>query len=162
MARHRSAPPVAEGKATAPIATAALAYAARGWSVVPIEARGKRPLVAWRGLQQRIADPAEIGRWYRHWPGANVGIVTGRTSGLVVIDIDPALGGDSSLEAIEAAHGPLRPTVEAYTRGGGRHLYYAHPGVATPNRVAPLPGIDVRGDGGCVVAPPSVRPSGSR
>lgn len=144
------------------VAEAAHAYAARGWSVIPMQARGKRPLVVWREFQQRIADAEEIDRWFRHWPEANLGLVTGRISGLVVVDVDAAHGGPDSVAALEALHGPLPPTVEAATGGGGRHLYYAHPGMAVANRVGLRPGIDLRGDGGCVVAPPSVHPSGRR
>ena len=140
----------------------ALAYAARGWSVIPIEARGKRPLAAWLEFQSRRATPEEIATWYGRWPDANVGIVTGRVSDLLVVDIDARHGGAASLAAIESEHGPVARTVQAATGGGGRHYYFAHPGVAVPNRVALVPGIDLRGDGGCVVAPPSIHPSGRR
>lgn len=144
------------------IAAAALAYAARGWSVIPIAPREKRPLVSWREFQQRATTPDEIGHWFRHWPDANVGIVTGRVSGLVVVDVDRRHGGVESVAAAEADFGALPVTVEAATGGGGRHLYFAHPGGTVANRVAMRPGIDLRGDGGCVVAPPSVHPSGAR
>jgi hypothetical protein len=83
-------------------------------------------------------------------------------SAIVVVDIDLQHGGPASVAVAEAVHGPLPATVEAATGGGGRHLYYAHPGTTVANRVAVRPGIDVRGDGGCVVAPPSVHPSGRR
>jgi hypothetical protein len=141
---------------------AALGYLRRGWSAIPIERRGKRPLVAWLEFQDRAATPAEVEEWFARWPGANVGIVTGHVSGLVVLDVDPAHGGADSLARLEAAHGPLPVTVEALTGGGGRHLYFAHPGGQVGNRVGLHPGIDLRGDGGCVVAPPSVHPSGRR
>lgn len=150
------------GAAPAAIAEAAHAYAARGWSVIPMQARGKRPLVVWREFQQRIAGADEIDRWFRHWPDANLGIVTGRISGLVAVDVDARHGGPDSVAELEALHGPLPATVEAATGGGGRHLYYAHPGQPVANRVGLRPGIDLRGDGGCVVAPPSVHPSGRR
>ena len=140
----------------------ALAYTARGWSVIPIEARGKRPLVAWLEFQSRRATPEEIATWYGRWPDANVGIVTGRVSNLLVVDIDARHGGASSLAAIESEHGAVARTVQAETGGGGRHYYFAHPGGTVPNRVALVPGIDLRGDGGCVVAPPSIHPSGRR
>lgn len=140
---------------------AAHAYAARGWSVLPIEPRGKRPLVAWTGLQRRIADRAEIDAWFNQWPDANVGIVTGGISRLVVVDVDAQHGGLASLAATEREHGALPPTVEAITGGGGRHLYFAS-SRAIHNRVGILPGIDLRAEGGCVVAPPSVHPSGRR
>ncbi len=144
------------------IEAAALAYAARGWSVIAMQPQGKRPLVAWRDFQQRRASADEIARWFQRWPDANVGIVTGRLSGIVVVDVDLRHGGPDSIAEAESAQGRLPPTVEAATGGGGRHLYYAHPGTTVANRVALRPGIDLRGDGGCVVAPPSVHPSGRR
>jgi hypothetical protein len=146
----------------ATVHAAALAYAARGWSVLPIEPRGKRPLLPWLELQQRIAAAGEIDGWFERWPDANVGVVTGRVSGLVVIDVDPRHGGEPGLETAEHEHGRLPPTPEAETGGGGRHLYFAHPGVPVHNRVGLLPGVDLRADGGCVVAPPSLHPSGRR
>lgn len=154
--------PAAQTFAAAVVHEHALAYAARGWSVIPIEARGKRPLVAWLEFQSRRAMPEEIATWYGRWPEANVGIVTGRVSGLVVVDIDARHDGASSLAALESEHGPVARTVQAATGGGGRHCYFAHPGGAVPNRVGLAPGIDLRGDGGCVVAPPSIHPSGRR
>lgn len=144
------------------VGAAARRYAARGWSVIPIEPHGKRPLVAWREFQQRVATPDEVAHWATRWPDANVGIVTGRVSGLVVVDVDPRHGGDLALARWQAAHGALPATVEAVTGGGGRHLYFAHPGGTVGNRAGLRPGIDLRGDGGCVVAPPSLHPSGRR
>lgn len=141
---------------------AALAYAERHWSVVPIVARGKRPLVRWMPYQQDRADPRQIRDWFRHWPEANVGIVTGIVSGLVVLDIDPGHGGDRSLAALERRHAPMPRTVEAITGSGGRHLYFRHPQGIVRNKVGLAPGVDLRGDGGLVVAPPSLHPSGGR
>jgi hypothetical protein len=123
--------------AAAKIEQAALAYAARGWSVVPVEPRGKRPIVAWQEFQQRVAGADEIASWFRHWPHANVAIVTGAVSGLVVLDVDPRHQGDRSLEALLLAHGPLPPTPEARTGGGGRHLYFAHPDAPGGARARP-------------------------
>jgi hypothetical protein len=145
-----------------PIRAAAHDYAARGWSVIPIEARGKRPCAAWLEFQQRVASADEIDAWFRRWPDANVGIVTGRESGLVVVDVDPRHGGLESLDGLESEYGALPLTTEAATGGGGRHLYFAHPGPNVANRVGAFPGVDLRGDGGCVVAPPSIHPSGRR
>jgi hypothetical protein len=141
---------------------AALDYLARGWSVVAVEPRAKRPLVRWEPFQRRAPAAADVAGWFERWPDANVGIVTGRVSGLVVVDVDPRHGGGAALRALERAHGALPPTVESATGGGGRHLYFAHPGGRVRNRVGLVPGIDLRGDGGVVVAPPSVHPSGRR
>jgi hypothetical protein len=144
------------------IRDAALAYRARGWSVIPVRPREKRPLMPWQLYQQQLPTLDEIERWYARWPEANVGIVTGALSGLVVVDVDPRHGGDDSLKTWQREHGRLPRTVEARSGGGGRHLYFAHPGGIVHNRVAFLPGVDLRGDGGLIVAPPSVHPSGRR
>jgi hypothetical protein len=127
-----------------------------------MEARGKRPLVPWLDFQQRRAAQSEIEEWFERWPSANVGLVTGRISGIVVLDVDPRHGGLESLAGLEAEHGPLPRTVEALTGGGGRHIYFAHSGAELANRVNLRPGIDLRADGGCVVAPPSLHRSGHR
>ena len=86
--------------------------------------------------------------------------MTGAVSSLVVVDVDPSHGGDDSLAALEQAHGPLPDTIKAATGGGGVHVYFAHPGGLVHNKVGLVAGIDLRGDGGFVVAPPSVHPSG--
>ncbi len=140
--------------------TVALSYLHRRWSVIPMRPREKRPLIKWMAYQQRLATEAEVEGWYRRWPQANVGIVTGAVSGLVVLDIDAGHGGEQSLAEWQREHGPLPQTVEAATGGGGRHLYFRHPGGVLHNRAGLLPGIDLRGDGGCVVAPPSIHSSG--
>jgi hypothetical protein len=95
-------------------------------------------------------------------PDAGVGIVTGAVSGLVVVDVDLRHGGDVSLEGLEREHGRIPTTVECRTGGGGRHLYFTHPGGLIRNKVGLAPGVDLRGDGGYVVAPPSVHSSGVR
>ena len=91
---------------------------------------------------------------------ANIGIVTGIVSRLVVLDIDPRHDGDDALILLQRKHGPLPHTVEALTGGGGRHVYFLHPGKPMHNKVGLVAGIDLRADGGLVVAPPSVHPSG--
>lgn len=141
---------------------AALRYRARGWSVLPFRAGEKRPQIAWERYQSAPAPEATIRSWFRRWPNANVGVVTGQVSNLIVIDIDPRHGGEQSLHRLEARYGHLPATIEARTGGGGRHLYFAHPGELVHNRAGLAPGIDLRGDGGCIVAPPSLHPSGGR
>jgi hypothetical protein len=148
---------------------AALAYAARGWPVHPLHDvvrgrcscgrpgcahAGKHPrLTAW----QRVAttDPGTIRDLWKRSPDANVAIVTGARSGIVVPDVDPRHGGDAMLAELEARYDPLPETPTSLTGGGGRHPLLAHPGGVVPNRVGLWPGIDLRGDGGFIVAPPS-------
>lgn len=139
---------------------AALDYARLGWSVIPIEPKGHRPLIPWQVHQGRRADIPEIGEWFRRWPEANLGVVTGVVSGIVVLDLDPARGGDASLELLQQRHGALPETVAARTGGDGRQLYFAHPGEILRNRVGLIPGGDLRGDGGYVVVPPSLHAAG--
>jgi hypothetical protein len=151
--------------------TAALQFIASGWPVLPVHAiregrctcgkldcasPGKHPFGALvpRGLKEGSTDEATIRRWWTHQPGANVGVLTGAPSGLVVLDVDPRHGGDERLAELERQHGPLPRTIEAATGGGGRHLFFVHPGRRVPSRPI-APGLDVKGDGGYVVAPPS-------
>ncbi len=143
------------------IRRAALSYVRRRWSVVPIRARGKMPLVTWEVHQERRAKQTEIEQWFRRWPDANVGIVTGEISNLVVLDVDPVHGGADSLRDLERRYGVLPVTAQAITGGGGRHFYFAFPLRHLSNRTGLAPGLDLRADGGIVVAPPSVHPSGT-
>jgi Bifunctional DNA primase/polymerase, N-terminal/Primase C terminal 1 (PriCT-1) len=158
-ARHRKAE---RGTAAISVVEAAKRYLARGWSVLPLRARDKRPLIPWEHLQSERPSPDDVEAWFRRRPDANLGIVTGEISNLVVLDIDPKHGGDNSLERLEKRFSPLPATVEAMTGGGGRHLYFAHPGGLVRNRAGLVQGIDLRGDGGYIVAPPSIHPSGRR
>ena len=139
----------------------ALAYAKIGFRVFPVQPRDKIPLgkAAPHGCLDATTDAAKIKAWWTEHPQANVGIACG--SGLLVVDIDPATGGDESLDMLELEHGklPLTPTV--LTGGGGTHRYFAFTG-KVKNKVALEPGIDIRSEGAYVVAPPSVHPSGRR
>jgi len=153
----------------------ALALLGRGWSVVPVHtprdgrcscgrpdcpSPGKHPRLRWDAWQRRRPTADLVRRWWRRWPDANLGVVTGDVSGVIVVDVDPRSGGDGSLEGLEAGYGPLPATVEAQTGGGGRHLYLRCPGrPVVPRPVAP--GLDLKGDGGLVVAPPSLHVSGA-
>jgi hypothetical protein len=135
---------------------AAIAYVRRGWRVFPVA--GKLPrLVAWP--VQATTDEATVRRWWGTWPTADIGIATG--GGLVVVDVDPRHGGDSSLADLERHHGPLPDTPRVLTGGGGVHVYLAVEQLIG-NRAGLAPGLDLRGDGGFVVAPPSKHASGRR
>jgi hypothetical protein len=104
-----------------------------------------------------------IQSWWGRWPEANIGLITGEGSGLVVLDVDPRHGGNTGIEELERQFGELPVTVEAQTGSGGRHLLFKHPGQRVPNSAGILgPGLDVRGDGGYIVVPPSLHASGRR
>ncbi len=155
---------------------AALHYAGQGRAVLPLHTPdangrcscrdtacpdvGKHPRVQ-GGLKSATTDPKVIRKWWAMWPDANVGIRTGAESGLVVLDIDVAKGGRETLDQLEAAHGSLLPTLTVETGGRGLHYYFAHPGGRVRNNAGRLgPGLDLRGDGGYVVAAPSLHRSG--
>ena len=156
---------------------AALHYATQfGWRVFPLHSvdangcscgspactgtkPGKHPRTA-RGCLDATTDPEQIRQWWTQWPDANVGVATG--GGLVVVDIDPRHGGDDGLDELVARLGKLPDTVEALTGSKGRHIYLRAPeGVEIRNSASTLaPGVDVRGEGGYVVAAPSSHVSG--
>jgi hypothetical protein len=141
---------------------AALAYAGMGFAIFPCASRGKVPLTA-RGVKDASKDPEVIRALWRAHPSANVGIATGAISGVVVLDIDPRHGGDDTLETLQARHNRLPETPLVLTGGGGLHYYFKHPGVAVSNSAGRVgPGIDIRGDGGYVIAPRSIHESGNR
>lgn len=127
--------------------------------------QGKHPLgkLVPNGLKDATLDPSVAAQWWALYPDANLGAVTGRRAGVVVVDIDFAAGGDATAADLEAAHAPFPATWAVETGGGGLHLWCAHPGLTVPNSAGKVgPGVDVRGDGGYVVAPPSRHRSGDR
>lgn len=130
---------------------AALAYAERGWPVLPL--RGKRPATQ-HGVHDASTNTEVIIKRFAKNP--NVGIQTGQASGLVVIDIDPRNGGDATLDELIECYGPLPETLTAETGGGGFHLVYRYPGGRLKGKLGA--GIDVKSNGGYIVAPPSVHP----
>lgn len=141
---------------------AAQTYVAHGWPVFPLKPKGKEPLTQ-HGYKDATIDGHLVENWLKRWPNANVGLPTGRKSGIIVLDVDPRNGGDESLAALEAQHGPLPRTVEARTGSGGRHLLFRHPGGEVRCSAGQLgPGLDIKGDGGYVVISPSVHPNGNR
>jgi putative DNA primase/helicase len=140
---------------------AAMGYAARGWRVFPLAARAKTPRTA-HGCLDATTDAEIIAGWWGRWPDAGVGIATGAASGLVVLDVDPAHGGEESLEELRERYGDLANTPVCLTGGGGTHFYFLHPGGTIRNAagLGGFAGIDLRGDGGYVCAPPTRHPSG--
>jgi DNA-binding MarR family transcriptional regulator len=103
-------------------------------------------------------DEAVIRGWWSAWPDANVGLATG--NGLVVLDVDPRNGGLTSITATQQANGALPATVRVLTGGGGEHLYYRAPGQVRGGQGLLGSGIDIKGEGGYVIAPPSLHESG--
>ena len=148
----------------------ALYYISRGWRVIPLHkitdgkctcgkvdcsSPGKHPLTA-NGTKDASIDPEQIRLWFEN-TDCNIGVCAGETSGLVVLDIDPAHGGDEALKALPE----LPDTIECTTGGKGRHLYFKHPGGDIRNSAGTIgKGLDIRGHNGYVVCPPSNHISG--
>lgn len=102
-----------------------------------------------------------VERWWTDNPDAMIGVPTGERIGAWVLDIDPRHDGNDTLAALEQEYGELPSTRTATTASGGRHFYFSHvPGVRNRGNLGP--GIDVRGDGGYVIAPGSVTAAGGR
>jgi hypothetical protein len=144
---------------------AALRYAEQGRPVFPVAPGGKVPAIpraeGGQGFKDATTDPDQIRAWWQRWPNANVGMPTGKASGLVVLDVDARAGGYGSLAVLEAGREGL-VTLEAATPGGGAHLYFTAPDVELRNSAGKLgEGLDIRADGGYVVLPPSERPEGA-
>jgi len=123
---------------------------------------GKHPITA-QGFKDASIDPERIHAWWGRHPDANVGIPTGPPSRLLVVDIDEGTGWESA-DRIEAEGDLFSSTRVVKTGGGGLHLYFHYPeGMTIRNSTGKLaPGIDVRADGGYVIAPPSLHRSGNR
>lgn len=139
----------------------ALYYARRGWQVFALAPGQKIPRKGTRGVLDATTDEDVIANWWRAVPDANIGIACGAASDLLVIDIDPRHDGDKSFEALKAIHGDVPPTVAVATGGGGDQLYFRHVDGLSSGAGRLGKGIDHRGTGGYVVAPPSLHPSGN-
>lgn len=139
---------------------AALAYAARGWPVIPIELDSKAPMAKLvpNGVAHATTDPEVITYWWTRRRSANIGIACSK---FLVTDIDPRNGGDAQLEALLEQHGPLPTTPTARTGGGGTHYLFARPPVGLAGKLAP--GIDlVSGARRYILAAPSIVSSGKQ
>jgi hypothetical protein len=138
----------------------ALALARKNLRVFPCMPRDKRPACP-NGVKDASADPDVIARWWQARPDCNVAVATGAVSGVFAVDVD-GMDGELGLRRLEAEHGALPATVEAIT-GAGRHLYFKMPQLPVRNSAGRIAtGIDVRGDGGYIIAPPSIHPGGRR
>lgn len=161
-----------------PLVEFAQQYARRGWPVLPLhtvdgdvcscgtiacKSPGKHPRIP-DGVHGASTNRAQIAGWWHRWPDANVGIATGRASGIWVLDIDPRNGGDAAWAAACRAGGGYNASSEATTvvatGGGGYHIYFAYPSGGGVSNGKFAAGIDVKSDGGYVVAPPSSHASG--
>lgn len=150
----------------------ALKYWTMGWSVIPIHtikkgkcscgsancnSPGKHPRPdGWTAYQKRRPTKAEVKAWWKKWPDANIAVITGKISGIVVIDVDDTKQYKPMFDRAKTAR-------TATTGSGGKHLFYQYPDNVEllGNRAGFIKGVDFRGDGGYVVLPPSNHKSGN-
>jgi hypothetical protein len=141
--------------APATLLKAALAVARNGKPVFPCRPGGKEPLTR-RGHINATTDPRKIHMWWKRWPNANIGIPTGKRSGILVVDHDIYKEATASLEEVEAILGPVSKGVAIATGSGGRQYVFRYPeGSNIRNATDVLPGVDIRGEGGYILAPGS-------
>lgn len=125
---------------------------ALGWRTFPLAAGSKIPPAGSRGFLEAMTDPIGVSAAFHNVPRANIGIATG--NGLLVVDIDPRHGGFESIASMKASGRSFPQCPVAKTGNGGRHLYFAI-SYTVKCRTGIWPGIDIKADGGYVVAPPS-------
>jgi Bifunctional DNA primase/polymerase, N-terminal len=133
-------------------------YAARRLPVFPCVLRDKIPITR-RGFHDATTNPATIERWWRA-KAYNIGIPTGAASGVWVVDTDPRHDGDVNLRRLEAEHGPLPHSWQSISGSGGTHDWFKYTGPIQSSAGRIAPGIDVRCDGGYIIAPPSIHECG--
>jgi hypothetical protein len=138
----------------------ALRLAARGLAVFPCKPRDKTPATA-HGLKDATTDAGVIRQWWQQEPYFNIAVATGAVSRVFAVDID-GLDAEFELRKLEAENGELPATVASIT-ARGRHLFFSWPDRPVRNSAGKVaPGIDIRGEGGYAIVPPSVHPSGRR
>jgi hypothetical protein len=139
----------------------ARSYAVGGMQSFPCKPHDKTPLVRWADVAT-TEDNMLLGWWDTN-PTANIAIATGKRSGIVVLDVDLDHDGYESLQTLQDVYGRLPETPVVLTGSGGEHIYFQHPGFEIRNSAGKLGrGLDIRGDGGYVVAPPSIHPNGKK
>jgi hypothetical protein len=138
----------------------AKAYAQLGWSVIPIQNNGKRSKVKWEKFQRERATENQIDRWWKKWPNANVGIITGSVSDIIVVDIDSKTGRENYIQAFGELHNTISQTSG---KPGAIHLVFKHPqDKEYANMAGIYKDVDVRADGGYIVAAPSIHANGTK
>lgn len=141
----------------------AIEYGKYGWMVFPILPKSKAPACK-GGFHDARKDPKGIAELWGNQTNFNIGIATGEISGIWALDVDPDKGGEESLTVLENKYGSLPETLISRTGGGGKHYIFKTPKhekiSCSIGKLAK--GIDIRGNGGYIAAPPSIHPNGQQ
>jgi len=130
------------------------------WSVFPLKENSKAPLTT-HGFLDSTKDENKIIEYWSKYPNANIGVETGKESGFFVLDVDSKNNGHETLEDLISQHGKLPDTIQAITGGGGSHyLFKYREGIGS--KIDIFQSIDIKGDGGYIVVPPSIHPNGNQ
>ena len=160
-----------------PMLAAALSLAGSGFSILPLHSinssstctcsrsdcahPGKHPRTE-HGYKDATTDESVIRTWWIKYPSANLAIATGTISNLLVLDVDVKSGGLESLQELENRYGSLEGHRQVTSGGGGKHFYFQAQNMQIKTKIKILPGIDLIGNSGAIVAPPSIHASGRR
>lgn len=125
-----------------------------GWAVFPVS-RNKVPCVK-RGCHAASREPDQIDAWSDEFPNANVAVACGEINGICVLDVDKPAGIESLNRIFDMGFERFARTVTARSARGGLHYYFIQPNIRIKNRAGCIaPGLDIRTDGGSIIAPPS-------
>ena len=133
----------------------AIKYFYFGLNVIPLREKGKISIIPWKKYQIEKIDLRDVDRWWSQWPNANIGIVTGSINRLLVLDID----GEEGRQSLKIASKDMPMNTAIARSSRGKH-YYFRANRIFGTYVGILPGVDVRCEGGIIVAPPSIHASG--
>lgn len=151
------------------ILTEALQCIHRGWYVIPIHgivegkctcnskncrSPGKHPII--RNWPEKASNNSQVViQWWKKYPEANLGVLTGIQSGIMVVDVDPRNGGNESLKKLVKEYGALPHTIQSHTGGDGDHFFFKCDSQYIKCKCNFRPGIDIKANGGYIVVPPS-------
>jgi hypothetical protein len=142
----------------------ALAYRRMGWSVIPMRAGTKKPHVRWKRFKEQSVTEQNIRDWWEEWPNAGIGLLLGPVSGVLAVDVDGPEAHEALIERVGSDQRIAAPKSISGSRKPKRyHLLFQHPDMKTKARACPWhPKLELRGQGGLVVLPPSLHGSGNR
>ena len=136
----------------------ALDYYDRGLCIIPVTPRDKFPACKWEQYFYNRPSRDEIIAWWTDNPEYNIGLITGKVSKIVVVDVEV-----EGVKNVDKILEDMPTRIISKSGSGGYHLFYSYPNTISKisNKVKILPNVDIRGDCGLIVLPPSTHPTGN-